>query len=221
MFRQETWRKMSMGPQIITLKDAGLISAFTGLQSGDTAVDAGAGSGFLAAYLGSVVAPGGKVTSYESRKEFAEIARRNVEKAGLQKVVEIKEKDILEGIGEKNVDLITFDMPNTENVLEHAKGALKENGFIVGYFPNVEQVKKFVEKAEELKLKHVRTIEGTIREWLIRSYGCRPDNTGIIFTGFLVFLRKISEHEFEREKKEEEMTKAGRRHARVRKTLSH
>ena len=219
MFKQETWKKLKRGPQIITLKDAGLISAFTGLQSGDTAVDAGAGSGFLATYLGSVVAPGGKVVSYESRKEFAEIARRNVERAELQKTVEIREKDVLNGIEEREVDLITLDMPDSEKLLENAKNTLKENGFIVGYFPNVEQVKKFVEKAEELKLKHTRTIEGTIREWLIRSYGCRPDNTGITFTGFLVFLRKIPEHEFERERKEEEMTKAGRRSARVKRQL--
>ncbi len=41
------------------LKDCALISAFTGLQSGDFVVDAGTGSGWLAIYLGSIVAPDG------------------------------------------------------------------------------------------------------------------------------------------------------------------
>ena len=52
-------RKLTRGPQIITLKDAGIISAYTGISSGDLVVDAGSGSGFLAIYLGNLVKPDG------------------------------------------------------------------------------------------------------------------------------------------------------------------
>ena len=74
-------KKLARGPQIITLKDAAVISAFTGVSPGDLVVDAGAGSGFLAIYLGNLVKPKGKVISYERRPDFARLAARNVKKA--------------------------------------------------------------------------------------------------------------------------------------------
>ncbi|MBI5228594.1 methyltransferase domain-containing protein [Candidatus Micrarchaeota archaeon] len=190
MLPANLFKKLKRGPQVITLKDAALISGFTGLQSGDRVVDAGAGSGFLAIYLGSMVAPSGKVFSYEWREEFAKLAEKNVEKTGLKEVVEIKRKNIFDGVEENEIDLITLDLADAEKVLEHAAKALKEEGWIVGYFPNVEQAKDFVEAAERIGLKHVKTVESLLREMLIRREGCRPQTKGLLHTGYLCFLRK-------------------------------
>ena len=190
LFPADLFKKLKRGPQVITLKDCALISAFTGLQSGDIAVDAGAGSGFLAIYLGSIVAPAGKVYSYEWREEFASLAEKNVEKAGLSQVVEIKRKNIFDGIGEKHVDLVTLDLADAEKALENARDCLKQEGWIVGYFPNVEQVKSFVLRAEEIGLRHEKTVESIVREMLVRPYGVRPQTKGLLHTGYLVFLRK-------------------------------
>ena len=60
----EIFRKLSRGPQIVTLKDAGIIAAYTGLSPGDLVVDAGSGSGFLAIFMGNIVRPEGRVVSY-------------------------------------------------------------------------------------------------------------------------------------------------------------
>ncbi len=217
MFDSNTWRKLKRGPQIITLKDAALITGLTGLQSGDRVIDAGSGSGYLAIHLASVVAPDGKVYTYENRPEFADFARKNFTRAGLQDVIELKEGSAFEGFGEKDVDLITLDMAESEKVLEHAKSSVKLNGWIVGYIPNVEQVSKFVLEAEKLKLKVERVTEFYLRDWKIRPYGSRPENQAMVFTGFLVFLRKISEEEYDREREED--TKANRRDKRIRKKL--
>jgi len=183
-------RKLKRGPQVITLKDAAVISAFTGLQSGDSVVDAGAGSGWLAIYLGSIVAPSGKIVSYENREEFASLAEKNVARVGLEKVVEVKRADVFQGIGEKEVDLITLDLADSEKALASAFQALKPGGHCVGYLPCFEQVKKFVLESKNVGFEHVRSIEVGVREILVRDYGCRPATKGLTHTAFLSFLRK-------------------------------
>ncbi|NYZ60415.1 methyltransferase domain-containing protein, partial [Candidatus Micrarchaeota archaeon] len=70
-------------------------------------VDAGAGTGFNAIMLGRIAK---KVVSYERREEFAELAKENIKSLGL-KNVKIKNADIMGGIEEKDLDLITLDMP--------------------------------------------------------------------------------------------------------------
>ncbi len=186
----DLFRKLARGPQIITLKDAAIISAFTGVSPGDLVVDAGTGSGFLAIYLGNLVRPSGRLVSYEKRGDFAKLARRNVEKAGLGKYVEIKQKDIFEGIDEKDVDVITLDMPEPWHAVKHAKKALKDGGFLVGYVPTVEQVRQFVLECRKSGLKHEQTVECVVREMLVGERGTRPQTKGIMHTGYLTFVRK-------------------------------
>jgi tRNA (adenine57-N1/adenine58-N1)-methyltransferase len=186
----DLFKKLTRGPQIITLKDAAIISAFTGISSGDLVVDAGAGSGFLAIYIGNLVRPDGRVVSYEKRADFAKLARRNVEKAGLEKHVEIREKDIFEGIDEKGVDVITLDMPEPWHAVKHAKKALKEGGYLVGYVPSVEQVRDFVLECERGGLKHEKTVECSIREMLVKERGTRPETKGLLHTAYITFVKK-------------------------------
>ena len=190
MFDQKTFDKLKRGAQVVMRKDAALIAGFTGLQSGDKVVDAGAGSGFLAIQLGSVVAPSGKVFSYEWKDDFFQIACSNVKKAGLEKVVEVKYEDIFEGIAEKEVDLVTLDLAGSEQVLPHAFAALKKGGFCAGILPNIEQAKKFVLEGENLGFSHERTIDCFVRNWMIRPEGCRPETNAIVHTAFLSLLKK-------------------------------
>jgi tRNA (adenine57-N1/adenine58-N1)-methyltransferase len=186
----DLFRKMKRGPQIITLKDAAVISAFAGISPGDMVVDAGSGSGFLAVYMGNLVRPDGKVVTYERRPEFAEIARKNVEKAGLGKWVDVKDRDIYEGIMEKDVDVITLDLPEPWHAIGHAKKALKSGGFLVSYVPSVEQFRRFVLECESAGLKHEQTTECTIREMLVKERGTRPQIKGLMHTGYTTFVRK-------------------------------
>lgn len=190
MFHQSIFKKLERGAQVVLQKDAALIACFTGLQSGDTVVDAGAGSGFLAISLGAIVAPTGKVHSYEWKDDFAALARRNVRQAGLEKTVEVKHEDVFEEITEREVDLVTLDLAASEKVLPHAFNALRKNGFCVGILPNVEQMKRFVLEGEKLGFGHVRSIDSQVREWMVREEGCRPETTGVLHTAFISFLKK-------------------------------
>jgi tRNA (adenine57-N1/adenine58-N1)-methyltransferase len=72
---------LSMGRRaaIIYPKDAFAIVGLAGIGAGSRVLEAGAGSGALSCYLINAVGPSGKLHSYETRPEFAEVARRNVE----------------------------------------------------------------------------------------------------------------------------------------------
>lgn len=187
------FKKLGRGPQVVVPKDAALVIALTGLQAGDRAVDAGSGSGWLSVRLGSIVAPSGKVYSYEWREDFAALAQKNVVKAGLEGVVEVRQKNIFEGIEEKEVDLVSLDLANAEKALGPAFNALKAGGWAVGFLPNVEQAKAFVLEGENLGFMHASTIDVFVREWLVRPHGVRPATTGLTHTVFLSFLRKPSQ----------------------------
>lgn len=179
-------KKLKRGPAIIQPKDIGLIVGHTGIGKGSICVDAGAGSAFLTCALANICE---KVYSYERKPEFFELAKKNIERAGL-KNVELKNKDIFEGIDEKDVDLVTLDLPDAEKGVAGAHSALKKDGWLVGYLPNVEQAKEFYMKCHELGFSEIFMLENIVREFEVREYGVRPVHIGLTHTAYLVFARK-------------------------------
>lgn len=183
-------RKLKRGPQIVLPKDFGVIAAFTGIGRQSVAVDAGAGSGFLAISLANICK---KVITYEIREEFAELTKKNIWRAGL-KNARVKIADVFEGISERNVDLVTLDLADSDKVVVHAVQALKPGGFIVSYLPHVEQVKKFVDAVRAAnEFEEPFVIESIVREMLVREEGFRPETKGLLHTAYLAFARKKEE----------------------------
>lgn len=181
-------KRIERMPQIITLKDMGIILAYTGIGQGCKVVDAGTGSGYAAIFLANYVKPG-KVITYEIDRRFTKIAKENIKKSGL-KNIKLKQKDVTKGIDEKNVDLVNLDMKGAEKVVKHAYNALKPGGWLVIYSPNIEQVIKVRKEIEKLNFCSVKTIENIVREWQVEKY-TRPKTLGIMHTGFLTFGRKV------------------------------
>src|SRR5271157_4077148 len=179
----KTYRKLKRGPQVILPKDIGTIIAYSGLDKNSVCVDAGTGSGWLAVSLARLCR---HVYSYDVRADFLKIAEYNVNFLGLDNVT-LENGDITKRINEKDVDLVTLDLPSSEKALGNAKKALKPGGTVVGYLPHVEQVKKYVLKLEALKFADIHTIEVIVRDYLVRKEGVRPTNTGLWHTAYLVF----------------------------------
>jgi tRNA (adenine57-N1/adenine58-N1)-methyltransferase len=146
-------------------------------------IDAGAGSGYAAIFFASIAK---KVITYENNKEFATFVKKNIERSGLNNLI-LREKDIFKGVKEK-ADIIHLDLPNAEKIFK-SKYNLKENGCIVSYLPNVEQVVKFVTAAQK-KGFETFTIEVMLRELMVRETGTRPQTKGLMHTGYLTFARK-------------------------------
>lgn len=177
--------KIERGPAIMLKKDIGIILANIPLEKKTKIVDAGSGCGVLAAYLARGEA---KVTTYEIDEKNIERAKRNAESLGVK--CAFKNKDIAQGIDEKNVDVITLDLGNPWKVFPHAVKSLKRGGMLIVYAPQITQVEKIVQEAKDnfVLIKACEVIE---REWVVESPILRPRHQGLMHTAFLVFLRKI------------------------------
>jgi len=180
-------KKLKRLPQIVTPKDASLILGYTGISPDSLIVDAGAGSGFLCIFL-AYYCRKGKVITYEKRPDFAKVVRNNIKLTGLKNIT-LKEKDILEGIKEKDVDLITLDMKDAEKVVKNAFQILKRGGWLVIYSPYIEQVIFVRSEMENLKFSQIKTVENIVREWRVGKHTL-PEVSGVIHTGWLTFARK-------------------------------
>ena len=175
---------------IILPKDIGIITAYTGMGSGDRVVDAGTGAGATALHFGNIVGDKGEVYSYEIREDFSEISRRNVEKFGL-KNVHIKCKDVTEGIEEDDVDIVFLDLPKPWDVVESAKESIKTGGFIATYTPYIEQVQILHRVLKKFDFSNLNTVECILREIEVKNKGTRPKTRGAGHTGYLTFARNL------------------------------
>jgi tRNA (adenine57-N1/adenine58-N1)-methyltransferase len=182
-------KRVKRMPQIIMTKDAALILAYTGVMPGSSVVDAGTGTGYLSIFLANYLKPG-KVVTYEKDRNFAKVAKENFKSSGLEKFIKLKQKNILKGIDEKNIDLITLDMQYAEKFVKHAYSALKHGGWLVVYSPYVEQVKDVVKEIKRKGFSEVKTVENIVRFWDVREHTL-PQRSGIMHTGFITFARKV------------------------------
>lgn len=189
-FKDFLERKAKRLSQIIMLKDAALILAYTGISPGSLAIDIGTGSGFLAMFLGNYIRPG-KVVTYENDKRSLKVATENIKSSGLAEFIKIKNKDATKGIAEKNADLVTVDMQHPERVIRHAYRSLKVGGYLVVYSPTVEEVTAATKEIRRLNFSYIKTVENIVREWQTERT-TRPKTMGLMHTGFMTFARKMS-----------------------------
>lgn len=184
----DKFKRLRKLPQTVPLKDIGLIMAETGLNKDSIVVDGGIGSGALTGALAHIAK---HVTSYELRDDCIKTAESNLKFLGITNVT-IKNKSLYDGIDEKEVDIITIDVPEPWHVIKHAAKALKVGGFIVNYSPNTTQVQEFVNELQNHdSLVHMKTIEITERLWKVQGRIVHPKGTDIGHSGFLTFVRKI------------------------------
>lgn len=181
-FLPDVLKKIKRGPQIITLKDAGLIVSLAGINKESKVVEAGAGSGHLTAFLAKIAK---EVHSYEKRNDFYDIAKENLEQMELENV-ELKNQDI-KNCEVENVDAFILDLGSPEKHVETAESILKPGGYLIIYSPVIEQVQRLdLEGFEE-----VRTVECILRDWNVGNNKTRPKTRSVGHTGFLTFARKV------------------------------
>ncbi|MBN2095514.1 MAG: methyltransferase domain-containing protein [Candidatus Aenigmarchaeota archaeon] len=176
-------KKAMRGPQVILKKDAGMIAAYSGASPGWKVLDAGSGSGFLAIFLGNIVQPG-KVTTYEIKEDFFNLASKNIKRSGLENI-EIINKDIAKARVKGEFDLITLDLRKPARLVKKLDKVLKPGGVFVVYSPNIEQIKDAHEEFTKLGYR-ITVIDCEVREWKV-GISTHPIHTGLIHTGFLLF----------------------------------
>jgi tRNA (adenine57-N1/adenine58-N1)-methyltransferase catalytic subunit len=175
------------GPAITLHKDAGLVIGYTGIGKDSRVIELGSGSGFMTVQLANIAK---EVVSYEKRQEFFDLAKSNVERAGLHNVT-FKFRDVLEGIDEKDAswDLVFIDISDPDKMIDAIHAALRKGGYMASHCLQSEQAKA-LHLAAEKKFSEVFTIEGMVREYEAREFGFRPKHFGMVYTAYLVFARK-------------------------------
>jgi len=179
--------------QIILPKDSAQIVMNCSIESGHKVLEAGIGSGSLTIALANAVAPKGKVISYEIRNDFIEHAFKNLKTMDMDRFVLIKNKDVTQGIDEKDLDAVILDIPNPWDAVSHAWKALKVGGYLCTYSPLISQVEKTVHEIKKHGFIEVKTFENIQREMIVSKHGTRPSFDMLGHTGYLTFARKILE----------------------------
>ena len=171
-------------------RDIGLVMGLTGVSGGDRVLDAGTGTGILAAYLGRA---GVAVTSYEIDAEFADVARENMRIAGVDDQVEVRTGDLTTELdtlaNAKPFDTLTLDTGDAPAVVERAPDLLVSGGHVAVYSPFVEGTREAVLAAREAGVVEIATHETIQREMDFSERGSRPATAGVGHTGYLVIAR--------------------------------
>jgi tRNA (adenine57-N1/adenine58-N1)-methyltransferase len=182
---------MKRETSIIYPKDLALILFYADIYPGSTCLEAGIGSGSLTLTLLRAVGPLGKVISYEIRPEFIERAQKNVQLLlGETPNLEVKQRDIYEGIEEQGLDRIILDIPEPWQVVPSAAEHLRPGGIFTSYLPTIIQVKSLVDALqEEKRFSSIQTMETLLRDWHIEGLSVRPAHRMVAHTGFLTVAR--------------------------------
>jgi tRNA (adenine57-N1/adenine58-N1)-methyltransferase len=170
--------------QILFPKDIGLILMKLNVHPGQTVLEAGTGSGGLTLALANAVGPTGRVISYDLRADMQNIARKNLELAGLLDRVTFKLRDIKEG----------FDETDVESCAQVHR-VLRGGGHFGCLIPTVNQVSDLL-----VSLQREWFVLPEVCEILLRNYKTvparlRPVDRMVAHTGFLVFARPIIQSE--------------------------
>jgi tRNA (adenine57-N1/adenine58-N1)-methyltransferase len=177
--------------QIMYPKDIGLVILKLALTSGSKVLEVGTGSGAMTVAAAMAVKPGGHVHTYEVRKEFAEIAERNLKRASVLDFVTIHQADALAGIEGLDFDAAIIDVGDPWPLIPHVHKALSGGAPIVSFSPTFNQVEKTTEAFATGGFANVHTLECFIREIRADTGKTRPATIMIGHTGYMTFAQKI------------------------------
>ncbi len=187
---------MKRGATIVYPKDAAQVMVEADIFPGARVVEAGAGSGAMSNWLLRAVGEKGMVHSYERRADFAEIARKNVERfyGGPHPAWTLTVGDLVEELDETDVDRVFLDMLAPWECLDAVARALIPGGLLCCYVATTTQLSRVVEELrEDERFYEPRSWETMLRTWHVEGLAVRPDHRMIGHTGFLVVARRLAD----------------------------
>ena len=182
--------KSKRATQILYPKDMAIIASLTDLSHGKKVIEAGTGSGSLSCFIANLIRPEGRLYTYDVREESHEIAKKNIEKAGLSEFVTLKIKDAKLGLEEKDMDVAILDLGDPWTLIKTMKGCLRPGGILASVSPTINQVEKVVIELQNEGFLEIETLEILMREMEVREGKTRPAMRMVGHTTYLTFARK-------------------------------
>jgi len=179
--------KMPRGAQVIYPKDLGAIVVAADLFPGVRVLEAGVGSGALSL---AALRAGCEVVGYEVRPDFAARARANVADVLGDAPYRVEERDVYEGIEERDLDRVLLDLPEPWRVVGHAAAALRPGGILCAYLPTINQTAALRLELARAPFVRAETIEVLHRSWHVEGRSVRPDHRMVAHTGFITTARR-------------------------------
>jgi len=188
---------MPRGAAVVYPKDAAQIVAMADIFPGAHVVEAGVGSGALTCSLLRAVGPGGRVSSYERRPEFAEVAERNVDQffSGRHPAWALTVGDLSVAMSQPpgSVDRVVLDMLAPWECVERVADALVPGGLLCAYVATTTQLARTVETLRAHGgFTEPHPWESLVREWHVEGLAVRPGHKMVGHTGFLVTARRLA-----------------------------
>ncbi|MEU8272083.1 tRNA (adenine-N1)-methyltransferase [Sphaerisporangium sp. NPDC049002] len=187
---------MPRGAAVVYPKDAAQIVAMADIFPGARVVEAGVGSGALTCFLLRAVGESGRLTSYERRQDFADVARKNVEKffGGPMEQWRLVVGDLVASLDEPEVDRVILDMLAPWECVDAAAKALTPGGVICCYVATTTQLSRTVETLRDHgSFTEPHSWETLVRDWHVEGLAVRPGHRMIGHTGFLVVSRRMAD----------------------------
>ena len=196
----ELSRGMVRRAQTIGSKDAGFFLARLGLGPGDTVLEAGIGSAGLSMYIARTLGDTGTHITVEPRREHAEVALENLERARacwpsfprhhhLEGTIEAS-VEAVQAIA-SSVDAVVLDLPDHPPAIEATASLLAVGGRLACYCPVTSQLERAWEACESAGLTVEWAGELMEREWGRASKGgVRPVNGPFGHTAFLLVAQR-------------------------------
>jgi tRNA (adenine57-N1/adenine58-N1)-methyltransferase catalytic subunit len=177
--------------QILYPKDIGFIFVTMGIGPGRKVIEAGTGSGSMTTALAYAVGSEGQVISYEIKPDVQNLARKNLNRFGLESRVDFKLRDIAEGFDETDADSFFLDVPNPYDYTVQVRNSLKPGGFLCCLLPTMNQVEKTLVALRQTNFAFVEVCELMLRFYQAEPSRLRPTDRMVAHTGYLIFARKI------------------------------
>lgn len=186
---------MERGAAVVYPKDAAQIVGLADIFPGAHVVEAGAGSGALSCWLLRAVGEAGRLTSFERRPDFAEIAIGNVQRyfGGPHPAWQLIVGD-LDPAGIADADRVVLDMLSPWDYVAAAAAMLRPGGVLCCYVATTTQLARTVSTAREQgSFDEPAAWETLQRGWHVDGLAVRPEHRMIGHTGFLVMARRLAD----------------------------
>ena len=176
--------------QVIYPKDAAYICFMLGLKNGDKVFECGTGSGALTMFMANIVAKEGRIYTYEKRKKFLNLAKKNLELMNLEKYVNFYLKDIeKDEIEEENFDAAFIDVKEPWKIIPKVKKVLKKGKKLGVLVPTTNQIAEVLRILKE-EFYNIAVQEIFLRNYKINPERIRPEDRMIAHTGYLIFANR-------------------------------